>query len=314
MLDVIIEELETLKTRPAVPRRTEISAEAVDFEREELVTPEDVVVTKSHGGYLKRVKLDTYRAQGRGGRGIRGADTKEADFITHLWGAHSHDTLLFLTHQGRAFAKRVFEVPEGSRTSLGRSIQNLLQLREGERVTAAFAIKEFDDRDILFCTRQGIVKKVTLSLLRNAARQSGIIACGLDDGDSLVGASLLEGGENVLLATANGISIRFPETDVRRMGRTARGVRGIRLRDGDEVIGTVVVEEGRTLLTACRNGYGKRTRFDEYRTQSRGGKGIINIQASKRNGPVVEVAAVTDEENVMLITAGGMIIRVAVGK
>ncbi len=314
VLDVIIEELETLKKRHPQPRRTEISAEAVDFEREELITPEDVVVTKTHGGYLKRVKLDTYRAQARGGRGIRGADTKEEDFITHLWGAHTHDTLLFLTHQGRAFAKRVFEVPEGSRTSLGRSIQNLLQLREGERVTAAFAIKEFDDRDILFCTRQGIVKKVTLSLLRNAARQSGIIACGLDEGDSLIGATLLEGNENVLLATANGISIRFPETDVRRMGRTARGVRGIKLREGDEVIGTVVVEEGRTLLTACRNGYGKRTKFDEYRVQSRGGLGIINIQASKRNGPVVEIAAVADEENLMLITAGGMVIRTRVSE
>jgi len=314
VLDVIIEELELLKKRHAVPRRTEISAAAVEFEREELITPEDVVVTKTHGGYLKRTKLDTYSAQGRGGRGIRGADTREQDFITHLWGAHTHDTLLFLTHKGRAFAKRVFEVPEGSRTSLGRSIQNLLNLAEGERVTAAFAIKEFDDRDILFCTQQGIVKKVTLSLLRNAARQSGIIACGLEDGDSLIGATLLEGGEDVLLATRQGFSIRFHETDVRRMGRTARGVRGIKLRKEDEVIGSVVVEEGRTLLTACQNGYGKRTVFDEYRVQGRGGKGIINIQASERNGPVVEVAAVLDDENVMLITAGGMIIRTRVGE
>ncbi|MHC4954910.1 MAG: DNA gyrase subunit A [Planctomycetota bacterium] len=314
VLDVIIEELETLNKRHGVNRRTEISADAVDFEREELVTPEDVVVTKTHGGYLKRVKLDTYRAQGRGGRGIRGADTKEQDFITHLWGAHTHDTLLFLTHEGRAFAKRVFEVPEGSRTSLGRSIQNLLQLRDKERVTAAFAIKEFDDRDILFCTRHGVVKKVTLSLLRNAARQSGIIACGLEDGDSLMGATLLEGGEDVLLGTKNGLSIRFPESDVRRMGRTARGVRGIKLREGDEVVGSVVVEEGKTLLTGCENGYGKRTRFDEYRVQSRGGLGIINIQASARNGPVVEIAAVSEDEDVMLITAGGMIIRTAISE
>ena len=208
----------------------------------------------------------------------------------------------------------MFEVPEGSRTSLGRSIQNLLNLREGEKVTAAFAIKEFDDRDILFCTRRGVVKKVTLSLLRNAARQTGIIACGLEDGDSLMGATLLEGGEDVLLATRKGHSIRFNESDVRRMGRTARGVRGIKLRGDDEVIGSVVVEEGRTLLTACENGYGKRTNFDEYRVQSRGGMGIINIQANERNGPVVEVAAVLDDENVMLITAGGMIIRTRIGE
>jgi len=314
VLDVIVEELATLRQRHATKRRTEISEEAVDIEREELITPQDVVVTKSHGGYLKRVSLDTYRAQGRGGRGVIGADTKEEDFITHLWSAHSHDTLLFLTRQGRAFAKRVFEIPEGSRTSAGRSIHNLLELREDESVTAAFAIQEFDDRDILFCTRRGIVKKVTLSLLRNAARQSGIIACGLEDGDSLVGATLLEGGEDVLLATQKGMSIRFPESDVRRMGRTARGVKGIKLRKDDEVVGSVVVEEGRTLLTLCANGYGKRTPFDDYRAQSRGGLGIINIQANDRNGPVVAVAAVQDDENIMLITAGGMMVRTRVAE
>ncbi|MHC4938373.1 MAG: DNA gyrase subunit A [Planctomycetota bacterium] len=314
VLDVIVDELEVLKKRHGRKRMTEISEDAVDIAREELVTPEDVVVTKSHSGYLKRVSLDTYRAQARGGRGIIGADTKEEDFITHLWSAHSHDTLLFLTHQGRAFAKRVFEIPEGSRTSAGRSIKNLLSLRDDEKVTAAFAIKEFDDRDILFCTRRGVVKKVTLSLLRNAARQSGIIACGLEDGDSLVGATLLEGGEDVVLATAHGMSIRFPETDVRRMGRTARGVRGIKLRDGDEVVGSVVVEDDCTLLTLCAHGYGKRTGFSEYRPQSRGGLGIINIQASERNGPVVAVAAVREQENIMLITAGGMMVRTRVGE
>jgi len=314
VLDVIVGELEVLKQRHGVKRRTEISEDAVDIEREELVTPEDVVVTKSHGGYLKRVSLDTYRAQARGGRGVIGADTKEEDFITHLWSAHSHDTLLFLTRQGRAFAKRVFEIPEGSRTSVGRSIHNLLPLQEDEQVTAAFAIKEFDDRDILFCTRYGIVKKVTLSLLRNAARQNGIIACGLEDGDSLVGATLLEGGEDVLLATARGMSIRFHESDVRRMGRTARGVKGIKLRGDDEVVGSVVVDDGCTLLTLCAHGYGKRTEFSEYRTQTRGGLGIINIQANQRNGPVVEIAAVREDENIMLITAGGMMVRTRVGE
>jgi DNA gyrase subunit A len=314
VLEVIIGELEILKQRHGRKRMTEISDDAVDIAREELITPEDVVVTKTHGGYLKRVSLDTYRAQARGGRGIIGAETKEEDFITHLWGAHSHDTLLFLTHQGRAFAKRVFEIPEGSRQSLGRSIKNLLQLREDEKVTAAFAIKEFDDRDILFCTSRGVVKKVTLSLLRNAARQSGIIACGLEDGDSLVGATLLEGNEDVVLATALGMSIRFPETDVRRMGRTARGVRGIKLRAGDEVVGSVLVEEDCNLLTLCAHGFGKRTGFAEYRRQSRGGLGIINIQANDRNGPVVAVAAVREQENIMLITAGGMMVRTRVAE
>ncbi|MHC4848250.1 MAG: DNA gyrase C-terminal beta-propeller domain-containing protein, partial [Planctomycetota bacterium] len=179
---------------------------------------------------------------------------------------------------------------------------------------AAFAIKEFDDRDILFCTSRGVVKKVTLSLLRNAARQSGIIACGLEDGDSLVGATLLEGNEDVVLATALGMSIRFPETDVRRMGRTARGVRGIKLRAGDEVVGSVLVEEDCNLLTLCAHGFGKRTGFAEYRRQSRGGLGIINIQANDRNGPVVAVAAVREQENIMLITAGGMMVRTRVAE
>jgi len=286
----------------------------VELGREELVTPEDVVVTMSRGGYLKRVKLDTYRAQGRGGRGIIGAATKEEDFITHLWSAHTHDTLLFLTTRGRAFAKRVFEVPELARESAGRNIKNLVELREGEEVTSAFVLKEFDDRDILFATRHGVVKKVTLSLLRNAARQTGIIACELGEGDSLVDAALLEGGEDALLATANGMAIRFPETEVRRMGRTARGVRGIKLRKGDEVVGLGIAREGTALLTLCENGYGKRTPVSEYRVQGRGGLGLKDIQTTARNGKVVAIAVVAESDEIVLISARGMIVRTRVGE
>jgi DNA gyrase subunit A len=268
----------------------------------------------SRGGYLKRVKLDTYRAQGRGGRGIIGADTKDEDIITHLWSAHTHDTLLFLTTQGRAFAKRVFEVPELRRTSAGRSIQNLLNLRGGEKVTSAFVLKEFDDRDILFATRAGIVKKVTLSLLRNAARQTGIIACELAEGDMLIDAALLTGGEHVLLATTDGMAIRFPEEDVRRMGRNARGVRGIKLRPGDRVVGLGLARPDAAMLTLCENGYGKRTMLDEYRAQSRGGLGLKDIQTTERNGRVVGVAVVDEADDIVLITANGMIIRTRVAE
>jgi DNA gyrase subunit A len=313
LLSVIVGELAEIKAKHGRKRATTISEEqALDFNREELITPESVVVTMSHGGYLKRVPLDTYRAQGRGGRGIIGADTKDEDFITQLWTANTHDTLLILTNQGRAFAKRVFEIPELRRQSAGRSYRNLLEVRGDEVITAAFAIQEFDDRDILFATREGVVKKVTLSLLRNAARQSGIIACELVEGDSLVGAALLQGGEDVLLASTNGMAIRFPESDVRRMGRTARGVRGIKLRQGATVVGLAVVRAGACLLTLCEGGYGKRTLLDDYRPQSRGGMGLKDIQTTERNGKVVQVAVVGDDDEVVLISAQGMVIRTRV--
>ncbi len=314
VLDVIVEELEAIKAKHGRPRATEITAEASEFDREELIAPGEVVVTMSRGGYLKRTLLATYRAQGRGGRGIIGADTKEEDFITHLWSAHSHDTLLFLTSQGRAFAKRVFEVPELGRTSVGRSIHNLLELRPDEAITSAFSIVEFDDRDLLFATREGTVKKVTLSLLRNAARQTGIIACALDEGDLLVGADLLAGGEDVILATRDGMAIRFPEGDARRMGRTARGVRGIKLRKGDQVVGLGVVRPGAALLTLCEKGYGKRTLLEEYRPQTRGGLGLKDIQTTERNGPVVAVAVVDENQEVVLVSAHGMLIRTRIGE
>ncbi len=309
VLEVILEELADIKAKHGRKRRSEISEDAVDFTRAELITPEDVVVTMSRGGYLKRVALGTYRAQNRGGRGIIGADTRDEDVITHVWGSHTHDSLLFLTNQGRAFAKMAFEIPELSRTSAGRSIQNFLNLRDGEEVTAAFSLKEFDDRDILFATRGGIVKKVTLSLLRNAARQTGIIACELADDDRLVGAVLLEGNENVIMGTAGGMAIRFSETDVRRMGRTARGVRGIKLREDDRVVGMGVVREGAQLISLSVNGYGKRTHLADYRAQSRGGLGLKDLQTSKRNGAVVRVAVVDESEEIVLMSAGGMIIR-----
>ncbi|MCZ6786080.1 MAG: DNA gyrase subunit A [Planctomycetota bacterium] len=313
-LDVIVAELDEIKGRHARKRRTEIAEEVVSFEREELIAVEDVVVTMSRGGYLKRVPLATYRSQARGGRGIIGAEAKGEDIITHLWAASTHDTLLFLTSQGRGFAKRVFEVPVLRRQSAGRSIQNLLNLRANESVTAAFALKEFDDRDLLFLSRTGYVKKVTLSLLRNAARQSGLIACELAEGDELLGAALLAGGEDVVVATSDGMAIRFPESDVRRMGRTARGVRGIRLRSGDSVVGLGVVRPDACLLSLCKKGYGKRTHIEDYRPQARGGLGLKDIQTTARNGKVMGVLMVDETDDIVLITAQGMVVRTRVSE
>ncbi len=313
-MEVISEELAELKRRHAQPRRTEISDELTEFNREELIAVEDMVVTMSRSGYLKRVALDTYRAQARGGRGIIGADTKEEDIISHLWAASTHDTLLFLTTRGRGFAKRVFEIPVLRRQSAGRNINNLLNLKDGEEVTAAFALEEFDDRDLLFVSRLGYVKKVTLSLLRNAARQTGLIACEVSDGDELLGAALLSGGEDVIIATKQGMAIRFSESDARRMGRTARGVRGIRLRRGDEVVGLSVARPGASLLTLCENGYGKRTLASEYRPQTRGGLGLKDIQATTRNGPVIGAYMVDESDEIVLITAQGMVVRTRVAE
>ena len=295
-------------------RRTEISEELTEFNREELIAVEDMVVTMSRSGYLKRVALDTYRAQARGGRGIIGADTKEEDIISHLWAASTHDTLLFLTTRGRGFAKRVFEIPVLRRQSAGRNINNLLNLKDGEEVTAAFALTEFDDRDLLFVSRLGYVKKVTLSLLRNAARQTGLIACDVSDGDELLGAALLSGGEDVVINTKSGMAIRFSEADARRMGRTARGVRGIRLRKEDEVVGLSVVSEGGCLLTLCENGYGKRTDIAEYRSQARGGLGLKDIQTTARNGQVIGAYMVDEDHEIVLITAQGMVVRTRVAE
>jgi len=313
-MEVIIEELAELKKKHTQGRRTEISDELTEFNREELITVEDMVVTMSRSGYLKRVALDTYRAQARGGRGIIGADTKEEDIISHLWAASTHDTLLFLTTRGRGFAKRVFEIPVLRRQSAGRNINNLLNLKDGEEVTAAFALEEFDDRDLLFVSRLGYVKKVTLSLLRNAARQTGLIACEVGDGDELLGAALLSGGEDVIIASKNGMAIRFSESDARRMGRTARGVRGIRLRRGDEVVGLSVVRADASLLTLCENGYGKRTDCGEYRPQTRGGLGLKDIQATTRNGPVIGAYMVDEDDDIVLITAQGMVVRTRVAE
>jgi DNA gyrase subunit A len=255
------------------------------------------------------VPLTTYREQRRGGRGITGATTRDEDFIDTLFIAETHDTLLFFTSHGRVYAERAFEIPEASRTSPGKAIVNLLELREGETVAAMLRIREFrEDQNVIFATEKGTVKKTVLADYRNV-RRMGIIAINLSEDDRLIQVRLTNGNDDIILTTRSGATIRFNEADVRTMGRGATGVRGIRLLGDNVVCACDVVEEGATLLIACENGYGKRTPFEDFRKTRRGGQGIIGIQTTERNGPVVAAYAVREEESLVMVTANGMMVR-----
>lgn len=308
-LDVIREDLFEIKERYKGARRTEILLnEADDLDMEDLIAEEETLVTITHGGYLKRMPVDTYRKQGRGGKGIIGSDTKEGDFLEHLFVASTHDYLLFFTSRGICHWLKVYNVPEMSRTSKGRNIVNLLNLGSEEKITSIINVREFDDRQLFMATQKGVVKKTVLSAYGNP-RSTGLIAINLDEDDTLIGVAITSGKNEVILGTRDGMAIRFNEEDVRSMGRVSRGVRGISLREGDKVVGMVIAEKDASLLTVCENGYGKRTTLDDYRTQSRGGIGLINIKTTDRNGNVVALKAVHDDDELMMITANGMIVR-----
>ncbi|MFW6161908.1 MAG: DNA gyrase subunit A [Planctomycetota bacterium] len=311
--DMIKEELATLQRRYGDERRTEISDQPINLDDEDLIAEETVAVTLSHGGYIKRVPLDTYRSQGRGGKGIAGAATKEGDFIEHLFIASTHDYLLFFTSEGKVHWRKVFEIPELGRTSKGRSIANLLQLDKGEWIASCVSVRDFDDRYVVFATEKGRVKKTALEEF-SKVHSFGIIAIRLREGDRLIRARLVAPGQHVILATRKGKAIRFPETEVRAMRRQTQGVRGIKLRRGDAVVGMAVVEEEGTLLTVCENGYGKRTEFGEYRVQGRAGLGLIDIKTTERNGDVIGAFTVYDDDEIMMVTANGMIVRTAVNQ
>jgi DNA gyrase subunit A len=310
--DVIREDLIELKDRFGDARRTEIvDASPTEFDIEDLIAEESVAVTVSHAGYVKRQPLTSYRRQGRGGQGVTGADVREGDFIEHLFIASTHDYILFFTDAGQVYWQKVYDIPQMGRTSRGRALVNLLELGKDETLTSMIPVRTFDERNLVMATQQGVVKKVVLSAFGHPKR-GGIRAIELDQGDRLIDVALTSGKEEVVLGTRDGMAIRFHEGHIRAMGRAARGVRGIRLRQGDQVVGMVVVDRQATLLTVCENGYGKRTSFDEYRQQSRGGQGIINIKTSDRNGRVVGVTAVSDADEMMVITAGGMVMRMPV--
>ncbi|NLF24123.1 MAG: DNA topoisomerase (ATP-hydrolyzing) subunit A, partial [Deltaproteobacteria bacterium] len=322
---LIVDELREIKEKFGDPRRTKIeSAEISGFEMTDLIEDKEMVVTISHKGYAKRTAVESYREQRRGGKGVVGADTLDDDFIEHLFVASSHGQILIFTTLGRLYRLQVYEIPEAIRAGRGRALVNLLNLKEDEAVTAVLPVREFKQGSyILTATRRGYVKKMDLMEFSNLRRQ-GVIACALGPGDGLVGAYLTSGSDQIILATKGGMAIRFSESDVRPMGRSARrGVRGIRLEAGDEVVSLAVVpsvfeggsgqESVLTFLSVCENGYGKRTDIDDYRLQKRGGKGLIGIRTSERNGAVVSVSAVNDNSGLMIITSAGKIIRFNAG-
>jgi DNA gyrase subunit A len=315
VLDLILKDLKEIKELYGDDRRTQIIDESRDVSVEDLITEEEVVVTVSREGYVKRTALSTYRSQGRGGRGITGSTAKEGDYIKDLFVASTHDYILFLTNRGRLYWLKVYDIPDMGRTTRGRALANLVQLDPGESVHHQLCVREFDEkRCIILATRQGTVKKTNLSAF-SKPKKVGIIAISLNESDSLIGAAIVSEGDEVILGTKHGTAIRFPEKDARAMGRTAAGVGGISLREGDEVVDMVIVDpkvEGLTLLTVCENGHGKRTPVGEYRLQRRNGSGTINIKATERNGFVVGMKAVTDEHDLVLMTQVGLIMRMAV--
>ncbi len=308
VLDIIREDLHELKAKFPSPRRTIIDEEVGDFSMEELVPDETVAVTISHEGYIKRTDIDVYRKQGRGGRGVRGSSAKEGDFVEHLFVVNTHDYLLIFTNQGRVYWARVYDVPAAGRTSRGRSLANLVQMREGEVYKTVLPVKEFEESYAFFATANGTVKKTPMAAF-SRPRPSGIYAISLDDDDELIHVEMTSGNDEIVMGTKQGMAIRFEEEDVRAMGRTARGVKGMSLAGGDRLVAMVPIRVGESVLTVCEKGYGKRTNIDEYRRTKRGGKGVINIKTTERNGEVVALTAVRDDDELMFITAKGIALR-----
>jgi DNA gyrase subunit A len=315
ILKIIVNELTELKEKFGDERRTEIVDQTAEISLEDTIVEEDVVVTVSHTGYIKRTAVSQYRAQRRGGKGKSGMKTKEEDFVEHLFVASSKDFMMFFTDTGRVYVLKVYEIPEGGRATRGKAIVNLLNLQTGEKIAAILSLKCFDDdRNLIMATRRGTVKKSPIKAYANI-RTGGIIAVNLDEDDRLIGVAITDGQQDVLLASHHGKSIRFHEQDARPMGRVSRGVRGMTLVADDVVIGMEIINPNTvssTIFTVTENGFGKRTPLDEYRLQSRGGKGIITIKTTERNGCVVDIRQVTDENDLMLITDQGKIIRMPV--
>ncbi|MCG3138371.1 MAG: DNA gyrase subunit A [Phycisphaerae bacterium] len=308
VLDIIREDLQEMRDKYGDARRTEIAEAAGEFSIEELIPDENVIVTISRQGYIKRIELDTYRRQGRGGRGVRGSEIREGDYLQYLFTASTHDYLLFFTTRGRVYWLKVYDVPAMSRTSRGRSIANLVSFQSNEALRAVLPVRKFEENYLFFATTKGVVKKTPLAAYANP-RNSGIIAITLDPDDELINVEQTSGNDQVVLGSREGMAIRFEEKDVRAMGRSARGVRGMELDGDDRVVDMCVIYPGDSLLTVCQNGYGKRTSIDEYRLIRRGGKGVINIKTTERNGQVVALKAVQDQDELMMITAQGILLR-----
>ena len=316
LMQIIVDELKAVREKYGDDRRTEIiEGESGELSIEELIAEEDMAITVSNTGYIKRTPITTYRAQRRGGKGRIGMRTREEDYVSHLFVASTHSYIMIFMDRGRAYWLKVHEIPDVAAAGKGKSIANLVSMQADEKIAALLAVKEFEQDEqqfVVMGTRKGTVKKTDMTAFSNP-RPSGLIAMGVEEGDAVIAVELSDGKEQVFIGTSDGMAIRFNEDDVRPMGRGAYGVRGITLRDGDEVVAMEVVREGGTVLTVAQNGYGKRTELEEYRLQSRGGVGTINIQTSDRNGKVVGVAYVKEGDALLVITQQGMILRMKAG-
>jgi len=309
VLQIISEELNEIKLRFNDERRTEITVGEESILDEDLIPQEEVIITISHSGYIKRSPANTYRSQKRGGRGVMGMDTKDEDFVEHLFVTNSHHYLLFFTDRGKVYRLKAYEIPDLSRTARGTAIINLIQIEQGETVNAVIPVQKFESEDYLFfATRQGVVKKTPLEDYTNI-RKGGLIAICIREDDALIEVKLVTSDQEMIMGTAQGMSIRFSENDVRSMGRSATGVRGIRLRDDDKVIGMDVIDNELDILIVTAKGYGKRTPANDYRSQGRGGKGIKTINVTEKNGAVIALKVVKNEEDLMIITTLGILIR-----
>ena len=311
---IIRENLLEMKRKFGDKRRTQIIQQMQDFTNEDLIAEEDIVITITHSGYVKRQPIDTYRSQKRGGRGIQGAGTKEEDFVEHLFTSTTHHHVFFFTSRGRVFVLKGYELPEASRTARGTAIINLLSLQPDEKVTTVIPIREFVEGAFLFMgTRNGIVKKTNL-LEFDSVRKNGLIAIGLDDDDDLIGVKLTDGCQTIIMGTRDGMAITFSEEDVRPVGRSARGVKGINLQEMDAIVGMEIMTPNSQVLVVSEQGFGKRTAVDQYRSQTRGGKGLINLKVTEKTGAVVGLRVVKPEQDLLLINNDGIIIRMDVGQ
>lgn len=310
VMKIIRDELLAIKAEYGDERRTEIVPQASEIDIEDLIKDEEMVITISHAGYIKRNPLTSYRAQRRGGKGKMGMETKEADFVERLFTASAHSYILFFTNKGRVYWLKVHQLPEASRQAKGKAIVNLIQISQDERVTAALPVREFTPGHfILMATKNGIIKKTELESYSHP-RPSGIIAITLEEGDELISSEITDGKCDVFLGTRDGLSIRFSETDVREIGRTGKGVIGIRLDEGNEVVAMEIVRDDSTILTVTEKGYGKRSTLEDYRSQGRGGKGIFTLKITEKNGRVTGMAQVSEDDEIILITSNGKVLRI----
>lgn len=314
IMTIIKEELTAVKEKYGDARRTTITYDMSEMSEEDLIADEDVVLTISHNNYIKRMKLDTYNKQNRGGQGILGMSTKEGDFVENILITTTHHTILFFTSRGRVHYLKAYQIAEASRQARGTALINLLKLDKGEKITAVLQVREYNPAKFLFmATRKGIVKKVQLSEF-NTTRKLGVIALKLDDDDELIGVKQTDGQKQIVIGTRNGYAIIFDEEEVRSMGRIARGVKGIKLRDGDEVVGMDTIKRDSEILTVTAGGYGKRTKVDEYTTHHRGAMGVINLRVTEKTGEVIGLKVVCDGQELMLISTNGIIIRTGLDK